>query len=576
MVKPVALGTTNSMPSLHVPQRDATLPSNRALELSSLWIRPAVRFCLALFSSFTDDFEFYFAHWTTSSAPLVRLLDLPIAWFVLLTGIFGVLFIQRSPRSAWIWLALLVTIQGVCIHNMLEVTGGGPIYSDDHPSFMFRVWEFTASFPQQVNYNPYWNGGVVAHMGMSSGITAIALLFWPLWQIAEPQTIYTAVFLIMYVVCIPWIVVGSMYLIRAPRNAAFIAGILSLGVCGYYFKWLLHYGTVGANFSIPFIIPVMACLYRVIYLGKRERWLGPLLVLCVLILFAWPPCAIVMAALIPSLLIASRRFTWKMVFFFSLCAIAFIALYWKHLYLILFSSETFNKHLVGVVASSGAKEQFALDMETFMAGVHHLFRRLRDGHPLILFLGLGGAAFYPSKTIRRWYLPTVLTLILVVGWGRYYFPDLQLRRMYMPLMFTALIPTALWCSRLLASRGARLCLLRGALVSMLILGGWNVTQVYAKKGSSPYNVLSPEMHDLVGWIKRHTPDDGRILFAGRTVHKFGRAHVAALPLLTKREMMACDYYAFSPKAVEYEYPPRVFRTAPDGTHASCSCTTYRM
>ena len=43
----------------------------------------------------------------------------------------------------------------------LVATHGVPLYRDDHPSFIFRLWEFGRAFPRFVTYNPYWNAGVV-------------------------------------------------------------------------------------------------------------------------------------------------------------------------------------------------------------------------------------------------------------------------------------------------------------------------------------------------------------------------------------------------------------------------------
>jgi len=148
---------------------------------------------------------------------------------------------------------------------------------------------------------------------------------------------------------------------------------------------------------------------------------------------------------------------------------------------------------------------------------------------------------------------------------RVYFPDLQLRRMAIPLSFIALVPAALWSSKLFCTRGPHSALLRAALLAFLLMGIRTNKLIYGNQGNERFTTLTAEMQDLINWIKAETPSDARILFAGHTVHKYGHAHVAALPLLTGREMMACDYYAFSPKEVEYDYPPREFRTIkPDG------------
>jgi hypothetical protein len=71
--------------------------------------------------------------------------------------------------------------------------------------------------------------------------------------------------------------------------------------------------------------------------------------------------------------------------------------------------------------------------------------------------------------------------------------------------------------------------------------------------------VSPVMKELADWVKEHTDDGSRILFAGKTVHGYGGGHVALFPALTGREMIAGDYYAFSPKLVEHERPPKAWR-----------------
>lgn len=65
------------------------------------------------------------------------------------------------------------------------------------------------------------------------------------------------------------------------------------------------------------------------------------------------------------------------------------------------------------------------------------------------------------------------------------------------------------------------------------------------------------------WIRTDIPEDARVLFAGYTMHGYGGGHVAHLPAMTGREMMACDYYHFSPKEVEYDYPPAAWRNSPE-------------
>jgi hypothetical protein len=76
--------------------------------------------------------------------------------------------------------------------------------------------------------------------------------------------------------------------------------------------------------------------------------------------------------------------------------------------------------------------------------------------------------------------------------------------------------------------------------------------------------MPPEIRAFAETVRREVPPEGRLLFYGRTVHSFGGGHVAYLPVLAGREMMACDYYHFPPKMVEYDYPPRPWRKTAEG------------
>jgi hypothetical protein len=103
-----------------------------------------------------------------------------------------------------------------------------------------------------------------------------------------------------------------------------------------------------------------------------------------------------------------------------------------------------------------------------------------------------------------------------------------------------------------------------ALVALLLLGAWNVSRSYGNGGYARFATLGDDVQNMVTTIQAYAPENTRVLFAGRTVHGFGRGHIAYLPRLTEREMMACDYYAFPPQMVEYEYPPRPFRASEEG------------
>ena len=101
--------------------------------------------------------------------------------------------------------------------------------------------------------------------------------------------------------------------------------------------------------------------------------------------------------------------------------------------------------------------------------------------------------------------------------------------------------------------------MRAGLLALLVLGGWNTAMLYANRNPAPYSVLPPRYQDFIDWIGENAPESTRVIFAGRTVHYYGGGHIAYLPILTGREMMADDYYAFPVGTIEYNYPPPRFR-----------------
>ena len=84
-------------------------------------------------------------------------------------------------------------------------------------------------------------------------------------------------------------------------------------------------------------------------------------------------------------------------------------------------------------------------------------------------------------------------------------------------------------------------------------------RAYRNRTPAQISAWQPQTVEMAGWIRANVPADARLVFLGFTLHGYGGGHVAYLPVLTGRQMMACDFYHFSPKKVEYDYPPRAWR-----------------
>lgn len=516
---------------------------------------------LFLFASIIRHKWFYFLHWLPQASGKM-LFQSSAFWFVFLALLLLPFFLRRNRRTALLLGLILATSQVATLARFLYVTGGDVLARDDHPSFVFRLWQFRETFPQLMTYNPYWNGGVAEHMHVVSGTLGPGLLLWPLWHFAHIPDVYTVGVGLIFIVIVPFIAAASMRAVNGDRIAQWTAGLLALGVSQHFFLWLMQFGTIGANLAAAFIVPVSALLYRFICLDRRTFVTGLFLVLSMSFLLLYPPGAIMALPVALTALLHARRWTIKKVQALAWCGLAIFVLHGRTLILLLAHDDVLHFCTgAGHGATTGAGTPFSTAI--LNEGWLFLLAHLREGHPILLLLGVVGVFFAPRGTIRTWYLPILLGFALLVGWGRHWAPDLELSRMAIPMMFAVIPPAALAVSAILRTSHSRAAILRTALIALLILTGLNTYRLYDRQGYARYHSMMPDIERMIEWIQSDVPEGGRVLFAGHTIHAYGGGHVSFLPLLSGREMMACDYYHFSPKEVEYNYPPQPFRESAD-------------
>ncbi len=512
---------------------------------------------VGLVSSLVRAKWFFFLNWLPSGAPFRSGLVRFILGTALLTPLFAW---RRWPRWATRCLlaAAAVILAAAAMQSALQTLGGKVLYRTDHPSFMFRLWEFGRAFPALGGYNPWWNGGIEHFAGVTSGAQGIGLLIYPLLRLAPVHTFYNGAVLAIFILAIPVIAALSVRAVGGRGEAAAAGAILALGVSQHQFLWMWHFGTVGATFSASMVVPVLALSYRAAVRHRRDgaTFLG--LALSAFLLAMWAPLgATVGLGLIAAYLLSHRCWT-RRSFCFLLAAggLALIA-YLPWLRVILFPAR-------GVVEYVGRELYHSPAPGDFLSGGFARLRaHLNEGNPILLFLGLGGVIVAAPRTIRRWYLPAVLILTAVCGWALEWKPLSQLDRVAIPLLFAAVVPAALGAGRILSSGGWRAAPAKAALFTLLVLSGHNVSRLYANRGFAPARTIQPVVEEMVEWIRQAVPENGRLLFAGRAVHSYGWGNIAYLPVLTGREMMADDYYGFPPGTIEYNYPPQPYRRSID-------------
>jgi hypothetical protein len=416
---------------------------------------------------------------------------------------------------------------------------------------MMRFWIFAKSFPQLAAYIPHWNGGRVAAHTVSSGATAPGLLLWPLWRFGAMEEVYTPGLILIFLVLAPAAAVVSVRLCGGSWTAGACAGILAVGISRFAFLWLLHFGTVASNTSAIFIMPVCAVLYRVLWLDRRELWAGAILVISSVLFLAWPASAIIAMAIVPGVVCSARRWSRPNLIFLAACAGAIAVLCLPQVLTILRVTD------VGGFSKINTWQDWSF-WDAFLKGFSVLADHGHRAHPVLVIFGLLGVWFLPAPGMRWLVGPVLVGLAIVSGWGAGWKPQFSLARAGIPLFYLAALPAGFWLGQILRQPGSLWAPARALVLAVLIFGGLETAKIYANRTQLTFRAMPADVRELIAWIRTHTPEGGRVLFAGETVHGVGGGHVAVLPVLTGREMMACDYYHFSPQKVAYEYPPPPF------------------
>ncbi|MBI3985511.1 MAG: hypothetical protein HY343_01210, partial [Lentisphaerae bacterium] len=537
----------------------------RALPLLIL----SVGLFLSLFSSLVDFRWFYWVDWLPGEPGF---LSGGLNTGIFLTALLVPLCASGRLKATWMVFVIFLVVEGLCWKSLVDFTGGQALYRDDHASMMFRLWEFTRTFPQLLNYDPFWNAGVVHYVTLTSGLNALGLMFWPFWSSFPIDQVYTPLLGVSFLVVMPLIGVLSVRLMGGNWTAGWCSAILLLGVNRMFFLWLLHYGTVASLFCTGFFLPLSACVFRVLWLNRRSWRLAILLTAVGLMLILWPQGILPAAAVVVGVLSNPRRWTWRKAGFLALCALGVMALYYRAIGILLFQSNELFQQLLRVPAQPVPPAASAGDAGLILTVSKDMLKEgwmalrciLQDMNPMLVFLGLGGVWVLRVRSLRTWLSPTMVILAVIAAWGPIWKPAMQLQRLVIPLAMLAVIPASWSIARVLKTTTPAWALPRAALLALLILTGWNVARLYGGTGPAPATVLSEKTWSLVRLIRNETPEGGRVLFAGQTVHYYGdNGHVAMLPALAGREMMACDYFHFPPKSVEYNYPPAVFRKKGD-------------
>ncbi len=501
---------------------------------------PAAGLVLVMASSVRKgDWYFFLDPWA-----VVKLVAL------LLPAAAGLELVERRKWDRFVFPALLALAQAWLLWHLYRTTGGQPIYRDDHSSFLYRYWLLPRALPHLFFYNPFWNGGYAGAELITTGAMSVGLLFLPFQLLFGLEKSYVPFLGGLFFVALPWAVYFSVRRLGWSRLAALVAAVLAIGANRFYFINLLVYGTTPSLLTFYLMLLTWALLYAVFNLGRTGFWAWAALVACVNLMLFWPASPLVLVPVGLGALAGLPRLGRRTVLFLgsAVLVLALVNAGWIVEYLS--HPKVVNFITKGAVRSPDVDWPRAL---------RSLGNSLAQIHPLALALGFLGLMWPGRREETAWLAPPVAAFMLMVSLGPQLAPDLQLHRMITPLSLLLLMPAASVISRAASGRDLPRAVFRGTLGAAVLLTVLNVGGILQNRGKELIVTAPGDLRAIVAWIKKNVPEDGRVFFAGYTVHGYGGGHVAYLQAATGRNMIAGDFYHFNIRQWDWNPMPVQFR-----------------
>lgn len=516
----------------------------------------------------------------------LQLFSIGTGSFILLSALFyNPRWVQNSSQT-WLPPLLLFFIQSLLALSFLNFADGRLLFSDDHPSFLYRLNLLKDHFPAIPFYNPQWNAGYSAREFFASGILNVYFLSYPLveWWLSlstlEGAAGYNWIIVYLFLFLSPW----SIYF--AARNfgrtpiESLLAAVLSFVPSLGFLEWLLKFGTIGFCLS-AMLLPLCVALSARLAFSPRLRswWNVPLLLVLSFCTITW---TLSLIGLLPLAFLGLLKLKTVLCFPNRAKVLTFFVLFitlnapWVAVFFDESSVMSFVSGNVLPGTSSAAPatspEPIPLTLERLGDSLSAVMKATRPAlskvNPLLLCVFLPGLFILKRGVTRTVLSATIFWLLLIGAFGEFFKPQLELRRMLLPAAIFMCIPAAVFVRAFVEAALKELNVLRShgeftalqlkvvyrVFGAVLLLGATGMTVLvadgaYCNKSDEHYQFAPLELHSLSEAIAKHG-GRGRTFFVGFILHELGAraydtqdgGHVAPLPIFSGKPMYASDFY----------------------------------
>ncbi len=427
----------------------------------------------------------------------------PYRWNYLAALVVGFILARFIGLKKSVVLLLALSILAP-LSGFFITSEGRLLFSDDHPSFLYRLLLLWEEFPSIPFYSPQWNGGYDAREFFPSGSLAPFFIGFPLFLLLGVKESYNLIASFLVFVLPSLSVYFASRKLGQSKYASSFSAIVAGSSSSVWFTWGLTYGTLG------FLVSASLAPWCYSFAASYNRSSKILGILIFSLTLFWPLGGVIV---LPALLLLIK----KRAFLFLLILSA-IHLTWIPIFLSASKVGSF------VQAENTERKKPSL-AETPLETFRDTFEK---ANPLILFIG-------SALIIRKKFLSLAALYLLILGVGGPVIkPHLEFDRMLIVFFLTLSIPLG----ALLASiRGLAQ---EGLLLTILTLSIFQITKISINKTPIIFHFEGSESKFVISEMERLKPT-GRVLFAGFTLHELSGGHVALLPELTGAQMMASRY-----------------------------------
>ncbi len=428
-------------------------------------------------------------------------------------------------------------------------SSGGLVWSDDNPTFLYRLELLKKFFPNIPFFYTGWNAGLDARDFFATGAINVFLLSYPLIVFLDLSKHFNLILSYILFLLLPIFTIISCKILKKDWKFISIATSLSLTTNLFWYRWALKYGTLGFITStclIPLVFTLtQKFLSKEENLSTNEAWA---LILLTSLMLLWTPTGLVFIpcfiyALIFLPRILKKTHLKKIILGLLIINLPWICVFWSASNVGNFltiekpsiSTVSKDKKIPPHEVATGFKTttQKKINLEKSLKNLRETFIPM---NPLLLLFPLSGLIFLP-RSYKNLFLLTAIWLIFLGTTVSQLKPQMEFDRMLIILGVLSATPTTAGIYHFFSKDSLKnkiaISITLGIIFSSIFATGSmlknRTLEIYYRQNNSVKNLIS---------FLRDYPASGRILFSGFVLHQFGEGHIAPLPILTKKQIIA--------------------------------------